>query len=93
MSDKINTIMSEQEILGVMQQMTGTPSAGTPEVEPDYTIRAWFINPYWYVVTSDGITRVTSDDKVRNDEDLVWSVGEQIRILRLPQYRKELDRE
>lgn len=84
MSEKNNVIMPEGEF---QKQMGGWD--GTPHREPDYRIEAYWIDPYWYIATTDGIHRVVSQDQIITDEDLIWCAGEHIRILRLPQHRKE----
>jgi hypothetical protein len=82
-SEKTNAIHVETDLLAHTNGWNGEP-----QVPPDYTIKVWRFEEYWYVAASDGVHRVMSDDQVKTDEDVIWSVGEQIRILLLPQYRK-----
>lgn len=85
MGEKVNTIHRREDILRSFGGWDGAPRA-----EPAYTVRAWYIEKggYWYISTTDGEHQVISQADVVTDEDLVWCVGEHIRILRLPQYRK-----
>lgn len=83
MREKLNSVVVEKD----WHEMLGGWD-GTPQVDPTYRIEVYWIDPYWYVATSDGTHRVVSQDKVITDDDLIWSVGEHIRLLRLPQYRK-----
>lgn len=59
---------------------------GEPKRDPEYTMRAYFIDPYWYVITTDGTHRAISDDNIETLRDLIWCVGEQVRILATPPY-------
>ena len=86
MGEKHTTVVREEAINEMMKEQPSFPL-----VAPDYTIRAWFIDPYWYVITTDGTHRAISDPSVTTDEDLIWCVGEQVRVLRLPMYKKPQD--
>lgn len=86
MGEKSNSISSEATLKEVLGGWNGEPHR-----EPDYTMKAWFIDPYWYIVTTDGIHRVIANNEHMTYEDLIWAVGEQMRILTLDQYRKSID--
>lgn len=93
MTEKTNSISEEASVRGAIKAMTGNDDwDGNPKSEPDYVMKAWWIDPYWYVCTSDGMRRVISDPNVLTYEDLTWSVGEQMRILTLEQFRKEVSK-
>lgn len=93
MSEKYNTIVEEAKIPLVIDAFgAGTGWDGNPHTIPDYTMKAWFIDPYWYVVTSDGIYRAISNDQTITLDDLVYTVGEQMRLLTLPELRKPIER-
>lgn len=83
-------IAEEAVILEAVRTMSGQEDwDGNPRTTPQYTMKAWWIDPYWYVMTTDGAHRVVSNDQVRSIEDLVECIQQQIRILTGPQYRKE----
>lgn len=54
---------------------------GAPRTPPDIMIRAWWIDPYWYVSSTDGKRLVMSRDEILTHEDLQWCVGEHVRLL------------
>jgi hypothetical protein len=92
MSEKFTSVVEEKNwrsILDDMAKDTGaTPEHwnGEPLRDPEYLIKAFFIDPYWYVTTTDGTHRAISDDTVVTLADLMWCVGEQVRILATPPY-------
>lgn len=92
-----NSIQSEANLKAVLDAMPemralhGAEWDGCPKTPPDITVRAWWIDPYWYVATSDGVHRVTSTPDVTTDEALMFTAGEQVRILLLPDFRREFE--
>lgn len=55
---------------------------GTPHRPPDIHIRAWWIDPYWYVSSTDGVKLVMSGQDIETDDELQWCINEHARLLR-----------
>lgn len=72
----------------IMQGVTPPNWDGMPQSPPDLWMKAWFIDPYWYIVTSNGTFRVISNDQNTTDDDVIFTVREQVRLLLLPDHRK-----
>lgn len=90
---KHNSISKEADVLEAIKKMTGQEDwDGNPRSEPDYTIKIWWIDPYWYICTSDGVHRAISNDENITHEDLIWCVGEQMRLLLLDEVRKNVSK-
>ena len=88
-----NSVTKEEDIPKVIKQMMGEEGwDGNPRREPDYIMKAWWIDPYWYVCTSDGVHRIISNDENLTHEDLIFCVGEQMRLILLDEIRKNVSK-
>ncbi len=84
MSQMINTVHDEQQLLAAFNGWNGAPQ-GPAHI----TVQVWWIDPYWYVSSSNGLFRVMSQDQVTTDDRLVFTAGEHVRLLLLDQWRTE----